>query len=135
MIPVIATLLLAAAPVSPDVRIAASAAAAQALQGPLDGTWAAQFWSHRNIRTGYTFQIVDTVTRRRALQAAWCSSDGKRCGYVEKIRHSSTALHMKFHDQGIAVDVDLQPSGPRTWRGEIERGDEKFSALVMAPQR
>jgi hypothetical protein len=124
----VALLLLAFAPVSPDARIAASAAAAEALQGPLDGAWAL---TDAGGRTLYVLQIVDPVGGRARLQAAWRRPDGARTGFVEAADRAAGRLTLRFTDQGAAVKLVLRRRDRARWSGELRRGHERRAVTML----
>lgn len=119
---------LAAAPPSPnvDARIAASAAAAQALQGSLDGTWVLA--DHKG-RPLYVFQIVEPPSG--GLEAAWRAPGATGAlGLVDAIDRRRDRLTLAFTPSGVAANVKLQWRGG-AWRGVLRRGDEIFDVRLV----
>jgi hypothetical protein len=92
-----------------SARIAASEAAAQRLQGPLDGTWAL---SDRRGRVLYRLEIGDPVTGG-ALQCAWSRPAGE-LGVAECERHG--------RQLGLSFDgarARLRRISAGQWRGVL----------------
>lgn len=113
MAPLIAALLLlAAAPSSRGDRIAASAAAAQALQGPLDGTWTL---ADAHGRALYVIQIVDPVSGGADLQAAWRSPGPAGALGEATARRTGDRLSLRLGDRG--PQVALRRVSRDLWRG------------------
>jgi len=116
------------APAQPDgdigARIAGSAVAAQALQGPLDGTWTLE---GRQGRTLYGLQIVDPVTGG-ALQAAW--RRGETVGVAQAV-HRGDRLTLTFEDHGETVRVVLHPVAASRWRGALIRGRLRLAVSLV----
>jgi hypothetical protein len=119
--------LLAAPPAPTGERIAAAAAAAQALQGPLDGTW---LLSAAGGRTLYLFQIVDPVTGGAGLQGAWRDLEGARSGFIDEVHCGGGRLALRFGDQGGAIDVSLRPKRGGEWSGWLRRGDQRVAVTL-----
>jgi len=100
-------------------RIAASAAAAQSLQGPLDGTWTL---ADGRGRTLFVFQIADPPTGGVALQCAWRDPSGG-LGFATCVRRGRR-LTLRFG----AREVDLEHR--EAWRGVLrEAGRTRAVAL------
>ena len=113
---VLALALLASPAFAQDIvgrQIAASAVAAQALQGPLDGTW---LLSDRRGATLLTLQIGDPPTRG-ALACAWRDPSGAR-GYADCRRRDG---HLEIRLETVGR-IRLEREGPRAWRGALVRG-------------
>ena len=124
MTPIMIAFLLATAPVSPDARIAASAAEAQALQGPLDGTWILADASGRPL---YIFQIVDPAGGGD-LQAAW-----RVPGPVGEVgeataRRAGGRLGLTLGYRGPLVSLS-RVSGD-LWRGSLRQGGRSRRVLL-----
>lgn len=94
-------------------QIAASAAAAQALQGPLDGSW---ILADRRGETLFTLEIGDPPMRG-ALACAWRDPSGAR-GYAD-CRRQGQRLEVRLAAGGR---VRLERYGPGVWRGVLIRG-------------
>jgi hypothetical protein len=101
----------------PDIgpRIAQSATAAQALQGPLDGTWAL---IDRDGRARFVLQIVDPASRSGPLQGAWRDKAGAM-GAISTLWRSGGRLSLAFEVGGHQAQVRLQQGGGGTWRGTL----------------
>ena len=117
-----ASLLLLAGGSDIDSRIAASAAAAQALHGPLDGTWALRDNQGRSL---YVIQIVDPVPGQGDLQAAWgdpsATDRESDLGVVNGIRREGPRLVLTFAPPDGPVSVTLEEGGGDRWTGRMER--------------
>ena len=112
----LAALTLASQPQGdPGARIAQSVAAAQALQGPLDGTW---ILADGKGRARFIFQIVDPANPGEPLQAAWREAAGGGLGAVTALRRSDSALLMAFAAGGQRAEVALRHRGG-AWRGRL----------------
>jgi len=143
MIGVAVALGLAAAPEATDLanRMRESAAAAQALQGPLDGTWTL---SDHHRRPLFVLQITDPAGGR-ALAGAW-----RRAGVsaaaspIDDIARQGDRLEIRFaggETAGETVRVRLRRRGEGAWAGvaACENGHglavtlRRSTAGVMAP--
>jgi len=121
---VLALALIAPPAFSQDVvgrQIAASAVAAQALQGPLDGTW---ILSDRRGAPMFMLQIGDPPTRG-ALACAWRDSYGAR-GYAD-CRRRGRRLEVQFKAVGR---VHLESDGAGVWRGMLIRAGRAESVTL-----
>ena len=97
-------------------RIAQSAAAAQALQGPLDGNWVL---ADRKGRERFVLQIVDRAGGGGPLQAAWReAADTGEMGPVAMLQRSDGRLAMAFAVRGQRARIALSSRGG-TWRGAL----------------
>lgn len=119
MIAALAALLLAAQPPGEDLgpRIADSAAAAQALQGELDGTWV--LWDGRG-RTLFVLQITDPPGGQGPLEAAWRGPKaGSPMGLVTRIEHVGNQLFLEFAtgDDTAVTRFRLVRRPGMGWRG------------------
>ena len=119
-----------------DARLRASAAAAQSLQGPLDGAWILRDGAGRPL---YLFQIVDSVGGGGRLEAAW--QDPLRPPSVRAARlvfdawRVGARLSLSFAPlaDGSTTVVILQHDHG-AWRGRmIENGVDRAVTLVPAP--
>jgi hypothetical protein len=101
-----------------DARMAASASAAQALQGPLDGRWTLRGARGRPL---FILEISDPPQAAGPLAAAWRAAVGNDMGPVSRIDRSSAALRMTIEGSGVPpARVRLRPAG-RYWRGRLIR--------------
>ncbi len=95
------------------VRIAQSAAAAERLQGPLDGTWSL---IDSQGRTLFIFQIGDPPTSGEALACAWRAPDGALG--LGNCRWQGARLTLKFANAGDKRAV-LHVTHSGVWRGQL----------------
>ena len=131
MIGLLATLLISAAvPADPvGARIAASAEAAQALQGPFDGAWALR---DRRGRMLWLLQIVDPADGGSPAGAWRELGDGGASGSVDEIKRTAGGLTLVFTRAGQAEPIRVRL---QTARGEAvgwisEGGQRRFVHLV-----
>ncbi len=97
-----------------DARMAASAGAAERLQGRMDGRWILVGACGRPL---FVFEISDPPQHSGPLQAAWRRADGAGTGLVEAIAGDNRRLVLRFApDAGAARLVLRRPSGGG-WRG------------------
>ena len=138
MIAVAMALMLAAAPpeldaAGLDARIAASANAAQALQGPLDGTWRVTSATGGAL---YVLQISDPAGGGSPLEAAWRKpGPGGDVGAASRISRSGGRLLVDFRPRidGPAVALSLRRSSPQRWRGwMVWRGARRRVMMARA---
>jgi hypothetical protein len=111
-------------------RMRDSAAAAQVLQGPLDGSWTL---SDEHGRALYMLQITDPVGGAGPLEGAW-RTGGKTTaeGLIETIRRRSDFLTIQFLADGGVVRVHLRRRANGTWSGEA---NDKGRPLQVALRR
>ncbi len=141
MIAILAALLMAfgGPPEEPDLggRIAASAAAAEAAQGPLDGAWMLY-----DVRRGpiLALQITDPAGGG-PLEAAWrapgAAGAGGEAGFAQAIARRGARLAFRLPPTGGHGEtvVTLRRLGPRSWRGWIERdGTRRAATLEKGPR-
>jgi hypothetical protein len=98
-------------------RIAGSAAAAQDLQGPMDGSWAL---IDARGRVRFLFQIVDPASGDENLQIAWRepTADGA-LGVVSAARRTRDHIAFEFYVRGAPTHLELRRSGGGSWRGRL----------------
>ncbi len=127
------TVLLNVAPPPnrPDVgpRIAAAMAAAQNLQGPLDGAWVICDAAGRPL---YQFQIVDPAGGHGPLTGAWRDgSGGGGAGFIARIRRIGRTLRLEFAPgDRPPVTLRLRRRSPGVWGGwTIEDGARRAVVL------
>jgi hypothetical protein len=114
-----AALAQASPQADPGERIGQSAAAAEALQGALDGRWWLIDAAGRPL---YQLQITDPAEPADALSAAWRDPASSRTGAVSAIHRSGRALRIVFASPGepdIQVRLALENG---VWRGAMVQG-------------
>jgi hypothetical protein len=119
----LAAATLAAPPGELSARIAASAAAAQALQGPIDGTWVLR---DRGGHVLYTLQITDPAGGGPP-QAAWLARGAS--APVERIARSAGRLSLAFH--GERVRLQRRPGGE--WSGVMTAKGRNVAVTMRRP--
>jgi hypothetical protein len=114
-------------------RIRASLAAAQSLQGPLDGPWTLFDAKGQAL---YVFQLVDPAGGRGPLEGVWRdphrTPGGDGIGVVDFMQRAGARVSLLFapHADGAAIAIQLQPDPLGGWRGQIiENGQAR--AVVM----
>ncbi|MDB5429740.1 MAG: hypothetical protein JWP35_856 [Caulobacter sp.] len=120
-----------------ESRVKASAAAAEGLQGPLDGGWTVRTEAGDAL---YSLQLVDQPAG--ALEGAWrdlrrTGAVGAR-GLVATMDRTGDELTLRFYprDDGNVVVLHLQSFGDNVWSGSIvERGVEAPISLVRNEAR
>ena len=105
-------------------RIAQSAAAAERLQGPLDGTW--KLLDARG-RTLFVFQIGDPPSGGR-LSCAWRTPDGSP--RLAECRRTGARLNIAFDASGKRRLV-LHPARGEVWSGELIVGEAGQPVSVL----
>jgi hypothetical protein len=108
-----------------DARIRDSAAAAEALQGPLDGTWTLVSATGTAL---YGFQLIDKPGGQGAVEGVW--RDLRRpatpgdIGLIDQIARSPAALTITINavPGQSAVVVTLRPDPTGAWSGELKQG-------------
>ncbi len=123
MTPFLVALSIAATPPAADVgaRLRESGAAAQALQGPLDGTW-----TLRDNRGGapLVLQITDPAGGG-PLEAAWREPGAAgAAGLIETIARRGGRLSISFvrSDGADPVGLTLKRRGAGLWSGDLVEG-------------
>jgi hypothetical protein len=125
-----ALLALSSAPVRAqpayDARLRQSFAAAQALQGPLDGGWTV---TDRRGRGLVRLQLVDKG--RGEVEGAWRDlRDGQASGLIDASRVSDGRVSFVL-DSGASLRLDLRRGSDGRWTGRLRRG-EAVSDVVLA---
>ena len=132
MIALAVALGLAAAPEATDftTRMRDSAAAAEALQGPLDGTWTLRDAQRRPL---FVFQITDPVGGG-PLEGAW-----RRPGasapvvLIDEIERRGDRLAIRFAGDGEVVRVSLRRRGDGAWTGQANENGREFLVSLRRP--
>ena len=103
-----------------ETRIRASVAAAQGLQGPLDGGWI--------VRSAYgvavlSLQLVDRGNGYGQLEGAWRSLDGpvSKVGLIDSLDRQPATLTIRITRSSSkpTVVLSLTPASDGSWSGEI----------------
>ncbi|KQV62080.1 MULTISPECIES: hypothetical protein [unclassified Caulobacter] len=104
-----------------EMRVRGSIAAAQNLQGPLDGGWRVTGPDGAQI---YALQIVDKAGGSGELEGAW--RDVRRpgtvgsTGLIEDLRHDGGEVVIRFSPKGGQSSVlTLRQAGETRWSGEL----------------
>jgi hypothetical protein len=108
-----------------DVRIRGASAAAQVMQGPLDGAWSLQDPSGALL---YTFQFVHAAGPGDALEGAW--RDHQRgeglggTGLIDEVRRTANMLQASFSPKGGVelAAVSLIERADGGWNGQLTQG-------------
>ena len=109
---------LSTEPIDPLTRrIADSAAAAQALQGALDGTWILHIGSQEGPL--YRLQITEPPDAAGVLVGAWIGPNGAT-GFVELTRRGSHQIDIVM-DTAPELRLTLRSRG-RGWTGTLPNG-------------
>jgi hypothetical protein len=116
-------------------RIRQSVAAAQGLQGSLDGQWTLYDAGGRPL---YIFMFIDPAGGRGALEAAW--RDPRRArgsddlGVVDTLQHTGLSLTLNFVPRSGAPPTAIQLQGQATgaWDGQMT---EAGTALKVSLRR
>jgi hypothetical protein len=108
-----------------DERIRSSTAAAQALQGPLDGGWTLVSAAGTPI---FAFQLVDRPGGQGAVEGVWrdlrrTSTPGD-IGLIDQIARGPTALTITLAATPgqPTVMISLHPDPTGIWSGELREG-------------
>jgi hypothetical protein len=108
-----------------DERIRSSAAAAEALQGPLDGPWTLVSAAGTPI---YAFQLVDRPGGQGVVEGVWRDlrrpSTPGDIGLIGQISRSPTALAITLNaspGQSVVM-ISLHPDPTGMWSGELREG-------------
>ncbi|WP_297507683.1 hypothetical protein [uncultured Caulobacter sp.] len=104
-----------------ELRVKGSIAAAQTLQGPLDGGWRVAAVDGAQI---YALQIVDKAGGYTPLEGAW--RDVRRpgtvgsTGLIDDLRRDGGDLIARFSPKGgESAVLTLRPAGAERWAGEL----------------
>ncbi len=110
-----------------DARMAASAEAAERLQGDLDGHW---ILVNARGRPLFVFEISDPPGGAAPLAAGWRAADGAGLGVVQAIARTGRRLKLAFAVDGRSVRLDLRRRDARRWRGWLMQDDRRREACL-----
>jgi len=130
MIGLAVALGLAVTPEAADLtgRMRESASAAQALQGPLDGTWVLDD-SHR--RPLFVLQITDQAGGAGPLAGAWRRSGASpRASPIDAITRQGDRLAIGFADDGKLVRISLRRDHEGGWSGVANEDGHDLSVAL-----
>lgn len=115
-----------------EMRVKGSVAAAQSLQGPLDGGWNINGANGGQI---YALQIVDKAGGYGELEGAW--RDLRRpgsvgsTGLVEDLRREGDTVIVRFSPKvGQSSVLTLRPSGYERWAGELAENGASMAVVA-----
>jgi hypothetical protein len=109
-------------------RLSASAAAAQALLGPLDGGWTL---SDARGRPLFALQITDPATGATPREGAWRDLAGTgETGPVDTIERRGDRLSIRFVHGRDAVWIRLRRRGDGAWAGEATDSHRVFQVAL-----
>ena len=108
-----------------DTRIRGASAAAQVLQGPMDGAWSLEGTGGEAL---YTFQFVDSPGAAASLEGAW--RDLRRgeglggTGLIANVLRNGGMLQASFYPKGgvETAAVSLIQQGDGGWAGQLTQG-------------
>lgn len=115
-----------------ELRVKGSVAAAQNLQGPLDGGWKIAGPDGTQL---YALQIVDKAGGSGELEGAW--RDVRRpgtvgsTGLIEDLRREGEAIVARFSPRGgQSSTLTLRPAGYERWSGELAENGASVSVVA-----
>jgi hypothetical protein len=123
---------VAVAPEANDLatRLRASATAAQALQGPLDGSWTLAAGG----RARYAFQITDIAGGARPLEGAWRRAGAAAAPRsIDIIARQGDRLSIRLIDEGEVVRIRLHRRAEGQWSGELNDNGVVVPAELLRP--
>jgi hypothetical protein len=108
-----------------DLRIRGASAAAQGLQGPMDGTWSLQSDDGAGL---YTFLFVDQPGPAATLEGAW--RDLRRgeglsgTGLIANLQRTGGLLQASFYPKGgvETAAISLIQNSDGAWSGQLVQG-------------
>lgn len=113
-------------------RIRQSADQAQALQGPLDGSW--RLCGGR--RTLWLLELSDPPDGAPPAGAWRAPAAGGRLGPIDQIRREGPRLSLEFRPEPTAlIRIDLRRAGRRIWRGRLTEGRSSRPAVMVRGER
>ncbi len=119
-----------------DNRIRASVAAAQSMQGPLDGRWILYDSEGKGL---FIFQFVDPAGERGPLEGVWRDlgrpAGSLAYGMVISLQREGANLTAAFapHTPGPLVSLNLQGLGDGRWTGEMTDNGAKVPVTLRRP--
>jgi hypothetical protein len=121
-------LALAAAPPATDVgtRVRSSAAAAQALQGPLDGGWTL---FNRRRQAIFRLRITDPPTGIGGLRGVWRGRGA--AGDIEQLARRGGHLTISLAGAPGGGVARLTRRGPDRWFGRLAVGGEDRPVVLL----
>ena len=108
-------------------RVAAAMAAAQNLQGPLDGSWLLRDSAGRPL---YRFEIVDPAGGRGPLTGAWRDARGSGAGFIATMRRGGQSLQLEFAPGDGRATLRLTIQSPEVWIGRLIEGGAGRSVVL-----
>jgi len=115
-----------------ELRVKGSVAAAQNLQGPLDGGWKITGADGAQL---YALQIVDKAGGAGELEGAW--RDVRRpgtvgsTGLIEDLRREGEAIIARFSPKGgQSSTLTLRPAGYERWSGELAENGASVAVIA-----
>lgn len=115
-----------------EYRVKGSVAAAQNLQGPLDGGWKIAGADGAQL---YALQIVDKVGGYGELEGAW--RDVRRpgtvgsTGLIEDLRRDGDTIVARFSPKGgQSSTLTLRPAGYERWSGELAENGANLAVIA-----
>jgi hypothetical protein len=114
-----------------DKRIRGASAAAQTLQGPLDGRWSLATSDGVQL---YTFLFVDSG--RGALEGAWrdvTRGEGLTAtGVIDNLRRDGGVLNASFDPRsGQQVSLNLSQLTDGSWSGDLDQGGQRRAVRLL----
>ena len=121
---------LSATDLNLEARMRASFAAAQGMQGPLDGPWTLRGSSREQL---YAFQLVDK--NQGLLEGAW--RDPRRpgapdaSGFIDQIQKigSDLTLRIQIRPSDAPILITLHPQGSG-WTGDLRAGEARQAVTL-----
>lgn len=115
-----------------EYRVKGSVAAAQNLQGPLDGGWKIAGADGAQL---YALQIVDKAGGSGELEGAW--RDVRRpgtvgsTGLIEDLRRDGDTIVARFSPKGgQSSTLTLRPAGYERWSGELAENGASLAVVA-----
>ena len=114
-----------------DTRIRGASAAAQTLQGPLDGRWSLASQDGSRL---YAILFVDNG--RGALEGAWrdmTRGEGlSATGVIDNLRRDGPVLNASFHPRsGQTVSLNLNQMSDGSWSGDLDQAGQRRSVRLL----